>query len=85
MPEYGVLIEYFGMLDNPDYLAGTRKKQAVYRANGLDAVLLSPASFDDDWPEPLWNEIQTILADRLSRFQEALRAGPKGLNTFAAS
>ena len=77
LPDYGILIEYFGRLDDPDYLAGTRKKQAVYEANGLAAVLLTPVAFQEDWPGSLLDEIEMVLVERLSRFQAARSANRK--------
>ena len=70
LPGYGILIEYFGMRDRPDYEAGIRKKQAVYERNGLKAVVLRPEGLSGNWPERVLSEIEGILAERVRDFQE---------------
>ena len=70
LPGYGILIEYFGMRDNPEYEAGVRKKQAVYESNGLKALALRPDGFSGNWPERVLSEIEGILEERVRDFQE---------------
>jgi hypothetical protein len=70
LPGYGILIEYFGMKDRPDYEAGIRKKQAVYESNGLTALALRPESFSGNWPERVLSEIERILEERMRDFRE---------------
>ena len=71
LPEYGILIEYFGMLNDRNYLAGMSKKEAVYEANGLAAVLLTPDLLDEDWPASMLDRIEGILCERLTGFHDA--------------
>jgi len=41
LPTYdGLIVEYAGMPEIPEYMAGIRHKKRVYRANGLPAVFL---------------------------------------------
>ena len=83
LPHYGLLIEYFGMSDDPVYAAGMKKKQTVYEANDLTALLLTPDVFRRDWPNEILSSIQEILTDRLtdlymarnSSLQAEVRAG----------
>ena len=52
LPEQGSLvIEYAGMPDVPEYMAGIRHKERVYRANGIAAVFLYPKDLaGPEWP-----------------------------------
>ena len=38
----GLIVEYVGMPDLPDYMEGIRHKERVYAANGLPALFLYP-------------------------------------------
>ena len=53
LPEQGSLvIEYAGMPDVPEYMAGIRHKERVYPANGIAAVFLYPTDLaGPDWPQ----------------------------------
>ncbi len=70
LPGYGVLIEYCGVVGDEHYDRGTRKKEQVYQANGLDCLFWTPPDFKGDWPERLRTGIEQVLADRLTRFRE---------------
>jgi hypothetical protein len=48
----GLIVEYAGMPDRPDYMEGIRHKERVYAANGLRALFLYP----DDLRGPGWPE-----------------------------
>jgi len=67
---YGVLIEYAGVRENPDYERTLERKKSVYRANGLDALVVGPDFFSGDWPSRLLDQVEEVLGRRL----EALRA-----------
>ena len=56
LPTYnGLIIEYAGMPDIPEYMAGIRHKKHVYAANQIPAMFIYP----DDLKVPQWPE--TIL------------------------
>lgn len=53
LPAYGgLIVEYAGMPDVPDYMAGIRHKRRVFEANGIQAVFLYP----EDLRGPRWEE-----------------------------
>ena len=53
LPSYGSLVvEYAGMPDVPEYMAGIRYKRRVFEANGIQAVFLYP----QDIAGPGWEE-----------------------------
>ena len=68
LPAYGgLIVEYAGMPDVPEYVAGIRHKESAYAANGIPAVFVYP----DDLTGPQWP--QQIL-DRI--VQESTRYNP---------
>ena len=86
--QYGLLIEYFGRNDDPDYAEGMRKKQAVYQANGLDALLLTRESLRGDWPKKILDSIELLLMERVLSFRHLTQRNPTevpGLAYFAES
>ena len=53
LPTYnGPIVEYAGMPDVPEYMAGIRHKKYVYAANQIPAVFIYP----DDLKGPNWPE-----------------------------
>jgi len=71
LPSYGIIIEYFGRNNDSDYAEGMRKKQAVYQANGLDALLLTRDSLRGEWPARILGQIEDVLETRLNRFRNS--------------
>ena len=60
LPTYdGLIVEYAGMPEIPEYMAGIRHKKRVYRANGLPAVFLYPKDLQGRrWPEHVIEKIE---------------------------
>ena len=67
---YGILVEYCGKPDDPAYSEGMTRKQAVYAANGLTALMFTPDLFQGDWPTRMLDQIEGVLSDRLGSFRE---------------
>jgi hypothetical protein len=59
LPQYGgLVIEYAGMMDVPDYAAGIQHKQRVYAANAIPALFVYPQDLTGrDWPRRLVDRI----------------------------
>jgi hypothetical protein len=68
LPEYGMIIEYFGMNDDPGYRQRTEHKLAVYRQSGIEGVFLTEASLRGDWPARILGQIESVLQERMERF-----------------
>lgn len=66
--DYGMIIEYFGMNDDPGYRKRAEHKMQVYRQNGIEGVFLNEESFRGDWPAKIIGQIEGILQGRLDRF-----------------
>jgi hypothetical protein len=55
----GLILEYAGMMDKPDYAAGIRHKQEAYATNNLPAVFIYPADLrGPGWPGHVLARIQ---------------------------
>ena len=63
--QYGLLIEYFGVNGERDYIERTRHKLKVYQANQLDTIPLYPSDIIPDWQGRLIDRIGSTLARRL--------------------
>ena len=80
LPAYnGLVIEYAGMMDIPDYAAGVRHKQSVYAANGIPALFVYP----EDLAGAAWSQ---RVVERIYRADHRSRAygTPRHQRTHAA-
>lgn len=75
LPSLGLLVEYGGRLSDPRYAAGWLHKQAVYRENKLDALMLTGADLKGNWPRELTRRIEGVLEERLREFRERTGRG----------
>ena len=68
LPEYGVIIEYFGVNGDSGYNARTRHKMEVYKNVGIEGIFLTEESLRGDWPTKIMSQIEGILKRRLDKF-----------------
>lgn len=68
LPEYGVIIEYFGVNGDSNYDERTRHKIEVYKKSEIDGLFLNKTSLKGDWPAKIIGGIENILKSRLERF-----------------
>ena len=69
VPRYGILIEFFGVRDKPDYEAGIKRKLAVCESNGLAVLALRHDDFSGNWPDRVLSEVEGHLEHRLEEFR----------------
>lgn len=64
LPEQnGLVVEYAGMMDVPDYAAGIRHKREAYQANGIPVLFVFPENLKEPhWDERLYERIQAACA-----------------------
>ena len=69
LPDYnGMIIEYAGMMDVPDYAAGIRHKEQVYQANEIPVLFVYPEDLKGpNWPETLYHRIEEAGQQALRR------------------
>ena len=75
LPEYGLIIEYFGMVGSPGYDEQVRHKLAVYREAGIEGIFLTRESLRGYWPDQLLQQIEDRLETKLAHFRSG-RARP---------
>lgn len=63
LPEFGMYVEYFGIINNPEYDKGIRKKRNVYSKMGMDVIEIYPQMFAENWKGYIINKIE----DRVQR------------------
>jgi len=67
LPEYGMIIEYFGVNGDAAYDERTKHKIEVYRETGIEGLFLTRDSFKGDWPAKIISQIEGILKGRLEK------------------
>jgi len=68
LPEYGIVIEYFGVNGQSDYDKRARHKMEVYKQAGIEGLFLTRDSLRGDWPGRIMGQIEDILKGRLDKF-----------------
>jgi len=68
LPEYGLVIEYFGVNGNSNYDEQAQHKIEVYKQAGIDGLYLTRDFLRGDWPGKILGGIEDILKGRLERF-----------------
>lgn len=64
----GLVLEYAGMPDRADYMAGIRKKERVYAQNGVPAVFVYPQDLRGPrWPAQVVERIRGVYHNTLGR------------------
>ena len=75
LPDYGLIIEYFGLNGVPRYDEQVRHKMAIYRQAGIEGLFLNRDSLRGDWPSRILGEMDDILQSRVERFHERCGSG----------
>jgi hypothetical protein len=70
LPEYGLVIEYFGVNGDSGYEERKRHKIEAYKKAGIDGLFLTRDSLMGDWPDKIIGQIEGILRNRLDRFYD---------------
>jgi len=68
LPEFGMIIEYFGMNGDVGYDNRTVHKVKAYRQAGIEGVFVRSNDLEDGWERKILDEIEGILRGRLQRF-----------------
>ncbi|MFC1805875.1 hypothetical protein ACFL09_02720 [Planctomycetota bacterium] len=62
LPSYdGLIVEYAGMPDIPEYMAGIRRKEQVFHSHRIPAVFIYPWDLEGShWPEHVMGRIDDV-------------------------
>jgi hypothetical protein len=69
LPEYGMIIEYFGMNGNSNYNDQMAHKMGVYKDAGIDGIYLMESSLRGPWQELITERIEQVQEGRLRKIQ----------------
>lgn len=70
LPDYGTIIEYFGVQGDAEYDRRTEHKMQVYRNTGIEGVFLNEEMLTRQWPTGIIRQIEDVLQQRLRRFHD---------------
>ena len=73
LPEYGLIIEYFGINGDSGYDQQKEHKIEVYKNAGIEGLFLTRDSLRGDWPARIIGQIEDTLKNRLERFYNRLK------------
>lgn len=78
LPEQnGLVVEYAGMMDVPDYASGIRHKQRAYDANGITALFVYPKDLTGPaWSEELYRRIEREGEQALQAYARSIKHEP---------
>ena len=75
LPEYGMIVEYFGINGDPGYDSRTEHKIKAYERSGIEGLFLKEKDLEGDWPARILSQIENIQKGRLDKFYN--RGGSK--------
>ncbi len=68
LPDYGTIIEYFGVGGDAAYDGQMAHKIEVYKQAGIDCISMLESSFSGDWREQIFDRIKTALEEKVDKF-----------------
>lgn len=67
LPEYGMIIEYFGMNGNTAYNEQIAHKIFTYKEAGVEGIYLLESSLSGNWQEQIIDRIEQSLEGKLRK------------------
>jgi hypothetical protein len=67
LPEYGMIIEYFGMNGNTAYDEQIAHKIFTYKKAGVDGIYLLESSLSGNWQDQILGRIEQSLEGKLRK------------------
>ena len=67
LPEYGMILEYFGMNGNAAYDEQIAHKIQTYQAAGIEGIYLLESSLSGNWQEQILGRIEQSLEGKLRK------------------
>lgn len=69
LPEYNMIIEYFGMNGNSSYNEQMAHKMKAYKKAGIDGIYLVDSTMRGSWQEMIVERIEQVLEGKLRKIQ----------------
>lgn len=73
LPQYHIIIEYYGINGKPEYTERTQHKQQAYEENQLDVIPLYPENLQNNYQDRIIRNINDILYRRIYHFQNTFQ------------
>jgi len=73
LPQYHIIIEYYGINQNPEYSDSVRYKQKAYEANHIDVIPIYPEHLQNNYQDRIIKNINEILYRRIYHFQNTFQ------------
>lgn len=75
LPKYSIIIEYFGMENNPDYDKGKKAKWEAYKKLDIDCIPVYPKTIQGNLKSYLLVKIKTLINDKQRHFDNRNKKG----------
>ena len=69
LPEYGMIMEYFGMNGDDSYNEQMAHKMKVYQEAGINGIYLTESTMRGPWQEMIIERIEQTLEGKLRKIQ----------------
>ena len=69
LPEYGMILEYFGMNGDSSYNEQMAHKMKVYQDAGINGIYLTESTMRGPWQEMVIERIEQTLEGKLRKIQ----------------
>jgi len=69
LPKYSIIIEYFGMMDNPAYAKGKKAKIEAYKKLDIDCIPVYPKTIQGNLKSYLLIKIKSLINDKVRHFE----------------
>ena len=69
LPRYSIIIEYFGMIDNPIYQKGKEAKWEAYKKLDIDCIPVYPKTIQSDLKSYLLINIKKLINQKVKHFE----------------
>ncbi|MDP2628773.1 MAG: hypothetical protein Q8P15_02665 [Nanoarchaeota archaeon] len=69
LPKYSIIIEYFGMDDNPSYHKGKQAKWDAYKKLDMDCIPVYPKTIQGDLKSYLLINIKKLINEKVRHFE----------------
>jgi len=73
LPEYNMIIEYFGMNRDPAYSQQMAHKMFAYKEADIDGIYLLESSLAGNWQEQILDKIERNLEGKVEKFRKTQR------------
>lgn len=83
LPDYSIIIEYFGVVGEEAYDLAIKHKMKVYAQNHLNVIPVYPQTFEADWKDYVLRSIRKTLVHRVIDFEGKDREYQKSADTVA--